>query len=126
MRANDVLKLCSYCVAKDGDTTVKAILHTFVFDSAKLAESEGQLKEIIREVVTDEFIQGSGGGGMSFLSLCMDRAGVQWAEHGTMEMLLALGIGLKLAGFCLPRELWGALPGGMPYVWFKDVQGEHE
>jgi hypothetical protein len=33
-----------------------------------------------------------------------------------MEQLFQLGIGLGLAKWQLPPEMWGVLPGGMPYV----------
>lgn len=56
------------------------------------------------------------GGGWSFLNACVDKDGKQWGEHKKMEQLFLLGIGLKLVEWQLPREVWGALPGGMPYV----------
>ena len=28
-------------------------------------------------------------------------------------------MGLRLAGYCLPRHIWCVLPGGVPYVWFS-------
>ena len=56
------------------------------------------------------------GGGWSFREACNDRNGVQWTGfQQRMEQLFQLGIGLGLAKCLLPRELWGTLPGGMPY-----------
>ena len=55
---------------------------------------------------------------MSFLNLCVDKDGVQWAEHPTLEKMVAMGIGLKMAAYCLPRDMWNSLPGGVPYVQF--------
>jgi hypothetical protein len=55
------------------------------------------------------------GGGWSFLQACYQQDGVQWGEHRNMEQLFCLGIGLGLAECQVPRELWSALPGGMPY-----------
>ncbi len=63
--------------------------------------------------------QASGGGGMSFLNACMDRNGVQWGEHRDIEQLFCLGTALKLCSLCLPRDMWDALPGGMPYYVVK-------
>lgn len=61
--------------------------------------------------------QQAGGGGWSFLNACNDREDEQWTgEHRTMEQLFLLGIGLGLAKWQLPREMWDVLPGGMPYV----------
>jgi hypothetical protein len=33
-----------------------------------------------------------------------------------MEALVALGVGLGMAQFQMPREMWSVLPGGVPYV----------
>jgi hypothetical protein len=61
--------------------------------------------------------QSDGGGGWSFLNACDDRNGVQWTgEHRRMDQLFILGIGLGIARWLLPRNMWSALPGGMPYV----------
>lgn len=54
--------------------------------------------------------------GWSFLNACVTRDGDQWGEHRNVEQLLQLGIALKLASWCAPREMWRILPGGMPYV----------
>ena len=67
-----------------------------------------------------EFLQ-SGGGGWSFLNACNDRHGLQWTGfHTIMEELVILGIGVGAAKFILPREMWGVLPGGMPYLVVLD------
>ena len=67
-------------------------------------------------LLPDQF-RASGGGGWSFLNACDDRNGVQWTGlHMRMDQLFALGIGLGLARWQLPRDMWEALPGGMPYV----------
>jgi hypothetical protein len=58
----------------------------------------------------------NGGGGWSFLNACQTHDGEQWGEHRDMEELFALAIGLGLARWVMPREMWAVLPGGMPYV----------
>lgn len=56
------------------------------------------------------------GGGMSFLAACNTKEGTQWTSfHEIIDLLFVLGVGTKLVRLCAPRELWGALPGGMPY-----------
>lgn len=96
---------------------VEGITQRYGFHQARLAERGAAIEAIIREVASDDFLK-SGGGGMSFLNLCVDRSGNQWAEHSTMQELVCLAIGAGLCGYCLPRDLWFALPGAMPYVWF--------
>lgn len=66
----------------------------------------------------------SGGGGWSFLNLCERKDGVQWTgDHRTQEALCVTAIGTGLAQWLLPRELWSALAGEMPYIAF-DVEEE--
>jgi hypothetical protein len=102
----------------EGAVVVEGIVRTFAFHPDRLEQSRPEVENIIREVVCDPFLKGIGGG-CSTLTLCEDRSGQQWAEHRTIEELCCLAIGLKLAGWCAPRELWKVLPGGMPYVWFE-------
>ena len=58
-------------------------------------------------------------GGMSFLQLPFDAQGNQWAEQRTAQELLLLASGLGMVKYCLPKQFWGALPGGVPYVFFN-------
>jgi len=54
---------------------------------------------------------------MSFLNMCIDKNGNQWADlHRTMDELVALGIATGKLSFLIPREMWSILPGGMPYL----------
>lgn len=74
-----------------------------------------------------EFKQ-SGGGGYTFLNACEDENHHQWTGMQTiMDHLFALGISIGKCNYLLPREVWGALPGGMPYIIvfddFKEVMG---
>lgn len=57
--------------------------------------------------------------GYTFLSACERSDKSQWGEHMHMEALFCLAIGLNLARYCLPREYWGLLPGGVPYIQIK-------
>lgn len=107
----------------DDAVIVPGIVRTFGFHPTRLESQRLNMQKIIREVVSDEFIKGKGGG-HTFLNLCIDRNGHQWGEPSNMEVLLVLSIGLGLAGFCFDRDLWPSLPGGMPYVWFDDSISE--
>jgi hypothetical protein len=120
-RVHDTFLDCLFTDAEvvDGKPTsepVKAacIMHNFGFHAARLeghrADVEGFLRQMQPEFFADT------GGGWSFLQLCQTRDGRQWAEHPTMEELCGLGIALGLVRWCAPRELWPALPGGMPYL----------
>jgi hypothetical protein len=68
----------------------------------------------------EEFRESSGGG-WSFLQACDDRHGRQWTGlHLRTAQLFVLGQAAGLVECQLPREVWPALPGGMPYYLIKD------
>ena len=87
------------------------------FHPARIDAARADIKTLADEIVPDEF-RASGGGGMSFLRLCVDRTGAQWGEHKNMQELVCLCIAAGLASYPMSREYWNILPGGMPYVMF--------
>lgn len=93
---------------------VEAVMHNFGFHPARLESHRAEIKDML-DGLPEPFMPDSGGG-WSFLQAAADRNGVQWGEHVNMEQLFALGIGLGMAKWLLPRDMWGVLPGGMPYV----------
>jgi len=101
----------------EGAVLVHGIVNNIGFNPERLNKNKDKILELAKAIVTDPFLK-EGGGGMSFLQLCEDRNGLQWGEHRNMEQLVLLCIGLKKAVYCLPREAWVALPGGMPYIMF--------
>lgn len=101
---------------EEGALVVQSVGNKFGFNPSKIAEHKEEIRALLNEM-PDEFHKEKGGG-MSFLNLCMDRHGEQWAEHPTMDSLIALGIAAGMAEFPLPREMWSILPGGVPYVTF--------
>lgn len=86
------------------------------FHPGRLESHRAEVVAILREM-PETFHKGTGGG-YSFLGLCEDKNGAQWGEHTNMDELCVLAIGLKLGDWCLPREMWPVLPGGMPYIGF--------
>jgi hypothetical protein len=117
--AEKVLKIFDEVLFREGKSTsvkeVVAVASVVRFDADKLKEKESDIVSLLAEM-PDSFKK-SGGGGMSFLELCMDKNGHQWADlHQTMDILVALGLAIGKVEFCLSREYWNVLPGGMPYV----------
>ena len=104
----------------DDAVIVVGIMNKFGFHPGRLKENRAKIKWLLDEM-PDSFHRAKGGG-WSFLNLCMDKHNTHWAEHRTMGDLIALAIGSKMGGYCLPREHWKSFPGGMPYVWF-DTKG---
>ena len=103
---------------EEGALLVEGIVRTFGFSPEKIAAHKEEIRALLADM-PDEFHAGKGGG-MSFLNLCNDRHGEQWADmHQTMEELVALGVAAGMASYPLPRDMWKALPGGVPYVAFN-------
>jgi hypothetical protein len=102
----------------EGAVTAEGILRTYAFHPERLESHREEITAMLKEL--PEQFKRSGGGGWSFLNACDDRNGVQWTGlHLRMEQLFCLGIGLDLVAWALPRDMWAALPGGMPYVVVK-------
>lgn len=115
------------CLFKDGEDTSnpavgQGIMHDFGFNRERLDSHAETIQSMLNEL-PDDFQEGKGGG-MSFLNACMTRDGHQWGEHSNMEQLFAIGIASGKVKLLLPREMWGALPGGMPYYSVKATEAQ--
>lgn len=116
------------CLADDDDPSegtltdvIDGIVFQVRFVRKRIEEHAAEIGALLLEL-PDTFRR-SGGGGMSFLNACDDRHGVQWASfHQTMSQLFCLGQACGYVKYLLPREMWSALPGGMPYIVIDDDQ----
>jgi hypothetical protein len=99
----------------EGIVLVEGIMRNFGFHPERLMNEAEPIRQILRQVVTDDFKTPDGA---TFLHLCQDRAGNLWAEHPTMEELCCLAMGLKWCKCVMPRVFWAVLPGGVPYYSF--------
>ncbi|UTU08119.1 hypothetical protein CcrC1_gp433 [Caulobacter phage C1] len=103
-------------VATDGDF-IEGITGAFCLNLEALARHREAVRDWVDQIA-DEFQRGKGEG-MSFLRLCIDADGVQWTgEQQVCELLYVLAAGLNMARFCMPRDIWPHMPGGVPYVVF--------
>lgn len=105
---------------------VESIIGSVIFDSQKLESIRPGVARALGLLPT-EFRAPSqgGGGGWSFLNACNDRNGVQWTGfHRTMDQLFTMAIGLDLASYLMPREMWPVLPGSMPYIGLAELPDE--
>lgn len=114
----ETLKSCLFPdeVEPDLDKAVKVegIMGRFGFDPERLKAKEADIVSMLEQLPTS--FQKSGGGGCSFLAACERADGVQWTGlHKTMDELFILGMAIGKVQLCLPRDMWKALPGGMPY-----------
>ena len=111
LTAQNVEKLFAKCFRETGEPT-EGLFGKAVLD---IDGHESDIESMLAQL-PNEF-QRAGGGGWSFLNACMDKDGGQWTGmHQTMDKLFMLGIAAGKAKWLMPRELWSALPGGMPYV----------
>lgn len=111
LTAENVERLFGECLSDDGEP-VEGIMARVVLNTSG---REDEIGEMLAEL-PDEF-QVKGGGGWSFLNACQTKAGEQWTGmHSTMDKLFMLGIAAGKAKWLLPRDMWGVLPGGVPYV----------
>lgn len=101
--------------ANDDNTVIaRGIVIDVEFNSEQLNKQEDNIYSMLKEL-PQEFFR-DGGGGWSFLKACNDKHGVQWTSlHQTMEQLFLLGMAIGKVKSRLPKEMWSALPGGMPY-----------
>ncbi len=115
-RVNTIFMDCLFNDGEDTSNHVKAegITQNVGFHPERLESHRAEIEEMLDEL-PDEFKE-SGGGGISFLNACNDKLGNQWTGlHQRMEQLLQLGIAIGKVKCLIPREMWSALPGGMPY-----------
>lgn len=98
------------------------IVRSFGFNKERLEAHREKIEELLGEL--DPTFRQLEGGGWSFLNMTMDRHGNQWGEQMSAESLLCLGIALGKMEYCIPREMWEAFPGGVPYVMIKDLAHE--
>lgn len=114
LTSENVLKVFDKCFCEMGDKKVMGVAHKFSFDSKMLNENQDEINDMLRQL-PENFMEGSGGG-WSFLMACNDKNGEQWTGlHLRMEQLFAMGEAIGKVKSLLPRELWKALPGGVPY-----------
>ena len=132
LTSESVEALFAACSFNDGDDDSDRVevesIAKGTFRRGRLQEFEDDIKQLLDEL-PDAF-KASGGGGMSFLQACEDRHGNQWTGfHAMMDMLFQLGIAIDRVTIGitegngiipLPREVWGSLPGGMPYFLVQD------
>jgi hypothetical protein len=121
LSADNVGRIFDDCLAhgdRDHPTiTAQGIVHTAHFACARLAEHKDEIAGMLAQLPEPFQPKERGGGdGWSFLNACNDRDGNQWTGfHLVMEKLVMLGLATNQVKFCMDRELWEVLPGGMPY-----------
>jgi hypothetical protein len=107
------------CLFNEGEDTtnqvkVEGIVNKFGLHPQRLEEKRELVTDLLAELPA-EFKEG-----WSFLNLCTTKDGKQWTGmHCICEQLVVMAIGLGLMEYCVQRELWAILPGGVPYLKIK-------
>jgi hypothetical protein len=96
----------------------EAVMMKTGFHPGRLAEHKTEIMSMLLDLPSA--FRRSDGGEWSFLNACMTRNDVQWGEQRNVDQLLALGTATEQVSIVMPRELWSALPGGMPYFVVND------
>lgn len=99
-------------------TIVEGLTSKFGLNPVRLKRHRLEIEAMIEQL--PDIFWAVRGGGQSFLKACIDRHGDHWGEHRNVEQLVVLGIAIGRMAYCAPREAWGLLPGGMPYVMIKE------
>lgn len=113
---------CLYGEDEDvsGALVVEGIVSRFGFNKVALESHRAEVRTMLLDL-PDSFMK-SKGGGMSFLNACTTRDEELWTGfQQTVDQLICMGIGLGLAEYMLPREMWSAFPGSVPYVVVNDA-----
>jgi len=97
----------------DNEIIINGVAHSFSFNPDKIEKYKDNIYSMLKEL-PKEFHKETGDG-WSFLNACMDKNNNQWGEHRNIEQLFALGMACEIVKCVMPKELWSALPGGMPY-----------
>jgi len=123
LTAKNVHDVFMNCLFKEDESTENhkvgnGVMTKVSFHPQRLSEKESDIIEMLNDL-PDEFKK-TGGGGWSFLNMCIDKNGNQWGEHSNIDELIILGNTIGKVSFQLPREMWSILPGGMPYVVIND------
>lgn len=126
LTAKNVEEVFLDCLAGEGNEDTAKIVEGVVmavgFNIEKLAMHKDDIRSFLDQL-DPHFHEGSGDG-WTFFNLCADKNGVQWTvEHRVCDCLVTLGLATDQLDYCLPREMWPAFPGGMPYVVVKSAGG---
>ena len=110
--------ICMDCLngKEEGALVVTGLVTKFGFNPEKIQQHKATIKALLDQMPLP-FHPASvgGGGGYTFLNLPFTRDGEQWGEQIDADSLLCLGIATGMAKILVPRELWDAFPGGVPY-----------
>jgi hypothetical protein len=125
LSAKEVTKIFMDCMYKEDEVPdgkppedaiiVYGVVTNVGFNPVRIKAHEQEIIEMLQELPPTFFK--STGGGWSFLNMCVDNNYELWTgEHAVVEQLFLLGAAIGKASFCMERDFWHVLPGGIPYI----------
>lgn len=96
-----------------GTTKVEGITCSAFLDNEVIKQHDEDIKNMLNELPEQFHLQG--GGGYSFLQACYDKHNHHWGEQMHMQALFMMGVAAGMVRALFPKDLWIALPGGVPY-----------
>jgi hypothetical protein len=124
LNSKNVSAVFAECLVRGHDADyikIEGVKMGAAFNTQRLEQKKAEIVEML-ECLPNEF-RITGGGGWTFLNMCLDNEGNQWCDlHATMDELVCLGIGIGKLNFQLPRDMWSSLQGGMPFLVYKDIE----
>ena len=94
---------------------VEGVVSRFGFHPGRLDVHCEAILEFLHALPNEFQAPPEGGGGWSFLNACMTKDGEQWGGQKSVDELMCLGMAIGHVKILLPRDMWGVLPGGVPY-----------
>lgn len=128
-KVEEVFKDCLFTgneVGKDGKPKgemiqIEGIVTKYGFHPRRIKKHKNKIIGFLDELPTQ--FHKYHGDGWSFLNLCNTKDGKQWTGMQLrMEQLICLGMAIGKVKYCLPKEMWSALPGGVPYIMIEDLR----
>lgn len=134
LTAKNVEKVFFDCMFKDSEVknntapinaiTVDGIMAKFAFHPERTRGHKEEIQGFLNQL-KDEFTE-EHGGGATFIHMPFTKDDRQWGEQRNAEQLLVIAIAVGLAEYLMPRAMWKALPGGMPYIKIEKTNDELE
>jgi len=124
-RVEEIFRDCLFRNSEDTSAAliVEGAVMTAGFHPGRIEGHKEDVCELLSQLPVQ--FHANTGGGWSLLNACMTRDDEQWTgDQALVDRLFMLGMALELAVCLLPREMWPALPGGVPY--YMVVGCEHK
>ena len=107
------------CLTDERSFIVHGVRKRASFDREKVEAHEEEIMQMLMQLPTQ--FHRPGGGGWTFLNMCIDRDGNQWTDlHDMQDKLVCLGRAIGSVEFLMPRDWRKVFPGGMPYIVIND------